>query len=224
LSSYYATLPYPFRIRLFGKEFYIIQGQDHVVAHLAQTSTSQTIFNSSFLRHACAMSEHGVQRFGSKDEETSKYLERKSLAAAPLYAWSSSVIRRFLTGRSVFQLSRRFGINLASRLGAHQALTSPERVILEDFKDFFVHDVNAALLGALCGKGLLGRNPAFSGAFWTFCDSIPIFLKHTPRFLAPRAYKARHEALEAVVDWQAWASENFDANTTPLDKDGDDPL
>jgi hypothetical protein len=26
------------------------------------------------------------------------------------------------------------------------------------------------------------------------------------------------------VDWQTWASEIFDANTTPLDEDGDNPL
>jgi hypothetical protein len=122
-SSYYATVPHPFRIKLFGKEFYVIQGREHVIAHLAQTSTSNTIFNASFLRQACAMSEHAVQRFGSEDEETPKYFERKYLAAAPLYSWSSSVIHRYLAGRGAFQLSRRFEINLANRIGGQHALT-----------------------------------------------------------------------------------------------------
>lgn len=98
--SYYATLTHPFRIKLFSKEFYIIQGQE------SQTSTSHTIFNAAFLRQACDMSEHAVQRFGSEDEETPKYSERKYLAAAPLYLWSSSVIHRYLAGRTAFQLAR----------------------------------------------------------------------------------------------------------------------
>ncbi|KAF2446586.1 cytochrome P450 [Karstenula rhodostoma CBS 690.94] len=223
-SSYYATLTHPFRIRLFSKEFYIIQGQEHVVAHLAQTSTSNTIFNASFLRQACAMSEHAVQRFGSEDEETPKYFERKYLAAAPLYSWSSSVIHRYLAGRTAFQLSRRFEINLATRIGAHQALSSPEGVVLEDFMDFFVYDVTSALLDAMCGKSLVERDPGFPRAFGIFCDNLPTFMKRTPRFLAPQEYKAREEVIEAVMDWQTWASENFDAKTTALDEDGDDPL
>ena len=96
--------------------------------------------------------------------------------------------------------------------------------MLDDFLDFFVHDVTAALLDAMCGKGLLERNPAFTGAFWTFCDNLPTFMKPTPQFLAPQAYKSREEVLVAVADWQTWASVNFDANTTPLDEDGDDPF
>jgi hypothetical protein len=222
--SYYATLTHPFRIKLFSKEFYIIQGQEHVVAHLAQTSTSNTVFNAAFLRQACDMSEHAVQRFGSEDEETPKYFERKYLAAAPLYSWSSSVIHRYLAGRTAFQLARRFETNLASRIGAHKSLSSPEGVILEDFMDFFVADVTAALIDAMCGKGLIQRNPTFPTAFGTFCDNLPTFMKRTPRFLASRIYKARDEVLKAVLDWQTWASENFDPNSTPLDEDGDDPL
>jgi hypothetical protein len=222
--SYYATLTHPFRIKLLSKEFYIIQGQEHVVVHLAQTSTSNTIFNASFLRQACDMSEHAVQRFGSEDEETPKYFERKYLAAAPLYSWSSSVIHRYLAGQTAFQLARRFETNLASRIGAHKSLFSPDGVMLEDFRDFFVYDVTAALIDAMCGKGLIQRNPAFLMAFGIFCDNLPTFMKRTPRFLASQKYKARDEALEAVLGWQTWASKNFDPNSTSLDDDGDDPL
>jgi hypothetical protein len=223
-SSYYATISHPFRIRLLGKQFYIIQGQPQIIAYLAQTSTSNTVFNASFMRHACDMSEHSVQRFGSEDEETPKYFERKYLAAAPLYSWSSSVIHRYLTGRTAFQLSRRFNISLAERIDAHPALNSPEGVVLEDFMDFFVYDVTSALLDAMCGKYLVERNPDFPRAFGIFCDSLPTYMKRTPRFFASQAYNARDEVLEAVVDWQTWANENSDAKTTSLDEDGDDPL
>jgi hypothetical protein len=54
--------------------------------------------------------------------------------------------------------------------------------------------------------------------------NLPTVMKRKPRFLAPRAYAVREEVLAAVVDLQTWASENFDANTTPLDEDGNDPL
>jgi len=170
------------------------------------------------------MSDSAVERMGSETEETPKYFERKYLAAAPLYAWSSSVIHNYLAGRSALQLSQRFENSLRDRIEAHQALTVPDGVMLEDVLDFFINDVTAALLDAMCGKGLLKRNPTFTSAFGTFCDNLPTFMKRVPRFLAPQAYNARDKALLAVADWQTWASENFDANTTPLDKDGDDPL
>jgi len=90
--------------------------------------------------------------------------------------------------------------------------------------DFFVYDVTVALIDAMCGKGLIQRNLTFPTAFGIFCDNLLTFMKRTPRFLASRIYKARDEVLEAVLDWQTWASENFDPNSTPLDEDGDDPL
>jgi hypothetical protein len=169
------------------------------------------------------MSERAVERLGSETEETPKYFERKYLAAAPLYAWSSSVIHRCLAGRSAQQLFQRFEDKLRGRIEAHRALY-PEGVQMVNFMDFFVSDVTAALTKAMCGKVLLERNPTFTEAFWTFCDNVPTFMKRTPRFLAPQAYKARAEVLAAVADWQTWASENFDAATTTPDGDGDDPL
>lgn len=193
-----------------------------MIAHLAQTSTSNTIFNASFLRHACAMSEKAIERLGSETEETPTYFKRKYLAAAPLYAWSSSVIHRYLGGRSAFQLSQRFESNLRDRFKAHQASVSPGGVILDNFLDLFSNDVSASLLNAMCGKGLIERNPKFTRAFWIYCDSLSTFMKQTPRFLAPQAYNARKEVLAAVADWQTWASQNFDANTTTVDENGDD--
>jgi hypothetical protein len=220
--SYYAVLQQPVRIRLFTKELYIIQGQKNVVAHLAQTSTSNTIFNASFLRQACAMSDSAVERLGSETEETPKHFERKYLAAAPLYAWSSSVIHRYLVGRSAMKLSQKFTTNLQARIRAHPALIVSEGIMLDDFRDFFINDVTAALLDAMCGTGLLERTPSFIHAFGIFCDNLPTYMKGMPRLLARKAYTARDDALEAVVNWQTWASENFDANSTPLDEDGDD--
>jgi hypothetical protein len=100
IPSSYALLQHPVRIKLLTKEFYIIQGRENVVAHLDQTSTSNTIFNAAFLRQACDMSDYAVEIMGSETEETPKHFERKYLAAAPLYAWSSSVTYRYLAGRS----------------------------------------------------------------------------------------------------------------------------
>jgi hypothetical protein len=222
--SYYTPLQHPVRIKLSTKKSFIIQGREHVVADLAQTSTSNTIFNSSFLRQACDMSDNAVERLGSETEEMPKYFRLKYPSAAPLYSRSSSVVHRYLAGRTALQLSQRFENNPKGRFEAHQGLNLPEGVVLDNFLDFFSNDVTAALLNAMRSKGLLERNPAFTRAFWTFCDNLPTFMKRTPRFLAPNAYAAREEVLAAVVDWQTWASKNFNANTTPLDEDGNDPL
>ncbi|KAF2821982.1 cytochrome P450 [Ophiobolus disseminans] len=223
-SSYYTLLQHPVRLRLFTRDFYIIQRREHVVAHLAQTSTSNTIFNATFLRQACAMSDEAVARMGSEAETTPKYFERKYLAAAPLFAWSSYVVHRYLAGRNALLLLQRFKKNLHNRIAANAALAQPEGFMIDKFLDFFIHDVTAALLDAMCGKGLLERNPTFTGAFWTFCDNLPTFMKRTPRFLAPRAIQAREEVLAAVADWHMWASESFDEKVTLLDADGDDPF
>lgn len=170
------------------------------------------------------MSEKAIARLGSDSEETPKYFERKGyLTAAPLYAWSSSVIHHHLTGRGAVKLSQRFENNLQSRINAHSALVSPGGLMMDNFADFFVDDVTAALLTAMCGNGLLDRNPTLTKAFRTFCDSLPTFMKRTPRIFAPQAYRARDEVLAAMRDWQTWASQNFDAATTPLDEGGDDP-
>jgi hypothetical protein len=56
-----------------------------MVAYLAQTPTSNTIFNASFVRHACDILVKARERLGSETEETLMYFERKYLAAAPLY-------------------------------------------------------------------------------------------------------------------------------------------
>jgi hypothetical protein len=167
------------------------------------------------------MSESAVERLGSEAEESPKHFKRKYLAAAPLYAWSSSVIHRYLVGRSAMKLTQKFAINLQARIGAHQALTVSEGIMLDDFRDFFTNDVTAGLLDAMCGTGLLERNSSFTHAFGIFCDNLPTFLKGMPRFLAREAYNARDNVLAAVVDWQTWANGKFDAKTTPLDEDGD---
>lgn len=223
--SYIASLRHPVRIKLLGRSFYIVQGPENVLAHLAQTTTSNTIFNSTFLRQACDMSAKAVQRLESESEEPPKYFERKTyLTASPLNAWNSSVIHRYLAGRSAVQLSRRFESNLKDRMHAHRALTVPNGIIMDDFLDFFVEDVTGSLVDSLCGKGLLKRHPDFLPAFWTFCDNLPTYMKGTPKFLAPQAYKAKQKVVEAVRDWQLWASEHFDPTSTPLNEDGDDPF
>jgi hypothetical protein len=79
-------------------------------------------------------------------------------------------------------------------------------------------------LDAICGTGLLEHNFNFTHAFGNFCEDPPTFMKGMPQFLAREAYNARDEVLAAVIDWQTWASENLDADTTPLDEDGDDTL
>ncbi|KAF1975827.1 cytochrome P450 [Bimuria novae-zelandiae CBS 107.79] len=224
-TGYLSLVRHPIRVRLLGHDFYIIQGSDHVLSHLSQTSTSNTIFNANFLRQACGMSDKAVDRLGSESEETPKYFElKKYLAAAPLYAWSSSVIHRYLAGRGAHKLSQRFEANLRDRIRTYQEAAVGDGIVLSNFQDFFTEHVTAALLDSMCGTGLLAKNPGVTQAFWIFCDSLPTYMKHTPRILAPKAYKAREEVIAAVQVWQTWASENFDADTTPLDEDGDDPF
>jgi 16S rRNA C967 or C1407 C5-methylase (RsmB/RsmF family) len=47
----------------------------------------------------------------------------------------------------------------------HSAVTAPNGIIFDDFFSFFTKDVTSALLDAICGTGLIQRNPAFPKNF-----------------------------------------------------------
>ncbi|PSN63612.1 cytochrome P450 [Corynespora cassiicola Philippines] len=220
-SRYFARAEIPVRAKVLTKDLYIVQGTEHVHSLLGNNTTSNSIFNSSFLRYACKMSAHGVSRFDSPDEVTPNFHERKNyLDATPLYSWSSAAIHTYLTGRSALHLSRRFETHLRCRLQKYDA-AGPDGVLLDDFLDLFVDEVVLAQLDAMCGTGLVQRNPGFPKTFWTFCDNLQTFMKRTPPIFAKKAYKAQEEAIAGVKNWQMWASEHFN-DTTSLDENGDD--
>jgi cytochrome P450 len=222
VDSYFARFENPVRVQIFTWEFHIVQGTENVQSLLGNTSTSNTIFNAAFLRKVCDMSKKAVARFEDASEWTPAYHDRKNyLDAAPLYTWSSAVIHKYLTGKSALQLSRRFEKNLMQRIGA-SAVSSTEGVVLDDFIDYFAVHVTSALVDSLCGKGLIERNPSFPKAFWAVCENFSTYMKGYPQIIAPQAFKARSEALAAIKDWQNWAAEHYDAETTPVNEDGDD--
>ncbi|KAF2655720.1 hypothetical protein K491DRAFT_716013 [Lophiostoma macrostomum CBS 122681] len=230
-SHYFAHLTHPIRLNFLSWTIYIIQGPENIHSLLSNTSTSNTIFNASFLRNVCGMSKRGVARFEDPSEWTPSHHDRKNyLDAAPLYSWSSSVIHKYLTGRSALQLSRRFEKRLMERVSSSfsssssstSAPDSKDGVVLDDFITYFTTHITPALVDSLCGPGLISRNPTFPQDFWTVCENFPTYMKGYPQMLFPRAFKARQQALEAIKDWQTWASSQYDADTTPVNEDGDD--
>ena len=155
------------------------------------------------------MSPGAISRFASPTERVPPYHKPKnSLVNPPLYAWSSVYIQDFMSGRSAADLSRRFESNLFARVATRRQFMTAEGFVVGDFFDFFVEEVLGAFLEALCGRGLLGMNPRFLGDFWTFCSSVPTFMKGVPKWWDREAYRAQEEVIQAVGRWQEWAWQN----------------
>lgn len=91
-----------------------------------------------------------------------------------------------------------------------------------DLLDFFKSNLTAATVDALTGPALLRRHPNFVNDIWAIDKGVIGLLLKTPRFMNSEAHQARHRALQAVVDWQAWARQNFTPDS--VDEGGNDPF
>ncbi|KAK8037683.1 hypothetical protein PG991_001029 [Apiospora marii] len=72
---------------------------------------------------------------------------------------------------------------------------------------------------ALVGSELLKLCPSFIDDLMTFQQSVPSFLRLVPRWLIPRAYRARKRLLEAIKVWHEHAHGSYDCSRL----DSEDP-
>lgn len=71
---------------------------------------------------------------------------------------------------------------------------------------------------SLCGPHILEVNPNFHDDFWTFDNRLPSLTREVPRWLAPKAYKARDKMNQSMRRWQEFAHKNYDVTKANEDK------
>jgi hypothetical protein len=130
---------------------------------------------------------------------------------------------QLLLGSGQVSFFNKFYSNATSRLGSLEI--GRDWTNLADLMDIFKLALTAASVDSLTGHYLMKRHPTFASDIWAIDDGFDLLFAGLPRFVAkiflPRTHQARQRAINAVLDWQSWARENF----TPglVDKDGNDP-
>ena len=90
-----------------------------------------------------------------------------------------------------------------------------------DLLAFIREHLGRAVLESLFGPTILSTNPTFMENLWMFDEEIPGLAKRLPKFLVPRAYKARTRLLCQIKAWYKFARENFEESKLDADGDGD---
>jgi hypothetical protein len=209
------------RVRLLGRDFYILQGTNNILALFKQRSLSAFAVHGSLLRYVFRLPRAAATVY--YNDNSGEYLMPHSdsnvEARNRVDFLTRSSFQRFLTGPGLAPLSKRFQRNITERL---QCLSvSNDWVQWDDFMDLFHNEVTSAVMDAMCGTFLIEQNPSFIKNLWTLDHNVMMLFTRTPRILAPWAHASRDSALAAVRDWHTWARENFDP--TSIGPDGDDP-
>ncbi|PSN67991.1 cytochrome P450 [Corynespora cassiicola Philippines] len=89
----------------------------------------------------------------------------------------------------------------------------------EDLLRFVYEIVGLAVIEALCGPLLLECNPTFVEDFWVYDAKVPFMARAVPRWVMPKAYRARETLLKQLKNWYTTARSRF--KKEGLGSDGD---
>lgn len=123
-------------------------------------------------------------------------------------------------GQGRASLLRRIYANITSRLDSLDI--GEDWTHASDLVRLLTHQLIAASVDALTGPMFMEKNPTFAEDTWTIDEYTIRLLLKLSRFLIPKAHQVRDRALEAVLNWRAWANDNFSPDL--IDGDGNDPF
>ncbi|KAI1821136.1 cytochrome P450 [Xylaria intraflava] len=210
------------RVKAMFQDIYIIQGARDMRNYFNQRSLSLFFLQPIIMRNVFSLPAATVKAYLSDNSgEGPEPLPGTNVLPHNRveYLFRQSQ-RRFLTGPGQTSFFRRFDINAAKRFSNLDF--SDEWTHVPDFTAIFKSDLTAAVMDALAGPGLMRRNPSFAEDLWAFNEGVGRLLLGLPRFLSWKSHQARRRVLDAVRDWQAWASKNFTPDS--IDEDGNDPF
>jgi hypothetical protein len=204
------------------REIYIIQGAKDIVGLFKQRSTSTLFLHRLFLENAFLLPREAVKTYLRDDSgeharaNPGTQVEHRN--RVEFHVRTSTY--RLLLGPGQSSFFRRFYSNAVQRLSSLEI--GREWIYIPDLLDIFKSDLTAATVDSLAGPALLRRHPSFTNDIWDVDTNITGLVLRTPRFLNAKAHQARDRALNAVLDWHAWASQNFAPET--VDEEGNDPF
>ncbi|KAI0195402.1 cytochrome P450 [Xylaria flabelliformis] len=206
----------PVAIRIGPEKVYLLTRPDEYGAVLRATRS---------LTNKAVMAMVMEQVFGSPPSARHVYRNDKSgIGAVPLAGSSvpeklrvwhhqHKTSARYLQGESLRQMTTRVIDHLSAELAKTtpgEPIDSGDWVELDDFYTWFVHKLFAASTVAIFGAHILKLNEGFVKDFWEYMESWPTYSKMLPKFLAPRAYRARQRVLDGIKKWHQFARQHSD--------------
>ena len=116
-----------------------------------------------------------------------------------------------LAGPQLAITGQRFQTALERRIEALPV--KDEWVEMDDLFSFLRPLISYSALEAMCGASFLQTYPEFFENFWHFDREMPTLLNGWPRWIMPKAWRARDRCLSAMKRWRQSSNEdNFDGN------------
>ena len=120
-----------------------------------------------------------------------------------------SAAQKYLYGPHLEGMTKRFVEKLGSLIVEDEAIKS-DWTEIPDLTNFLQKMIFRAATTSLCGPHLLQLNPTFIDDFWEYIRDIPVLYKGFPRWLNPKAHRARDRCLAAIKKWHIYAWEHTD--------------
>jgi hypothetical protein len=116
-----------------------------------------------------------------------------------------------LTGSGLSELATRFTVNLEAEIATLE-ISYDKWTNIPDFYSLVQQIVFNASTKALFGPYFFNLNPKVTTEFWEFDNHMPNLFKNLPRFLIPKAFRARDKILASIKKWHTFANKNCDLN------------
>ncbi|KAK0724677.1 cytochrome P450 [Lasiosphaeris hirsuta] len=131
-----------------------------------------------------------------------------------------------LSGVSLDEMTSRFVAKYTGRLDKTSEIpkSSDEWAELPDLYGFLRNEMFHAATESLCGEHIFRLSPDFARQFWDFDSKMITYLRRLPRWMSPKAWRIRDEALASVKRWRKNASEKFDSQNEELANAEYEPL
>ncbi|KAI4859213.1 cytochrome P450 [Hypoxylon rubiginosum] len=202
-ASKFSGASVPVRISLPGFSSYVVSGPEAVTAFFKNTrDLSTTSRGVTIIQNAFGCPAHLAHHFKP----------RYSLDGAPDEV-EQAIHRGVQTGLSGPQLeilASRFQISLLEKIGASQQDIGNDWVEIPDLCDLVQKYVIESVIYTFFGPYMISLNPHIVQDFLEFNDYIRLLFMSMPRWLIPKAYKARQRMVDNIQRWQKHARENCD--------------
>lgn len=123
-----------------------------------------------------------------------------------------SAAQKYLHGPHLEGMTKRFAENLG-KLIAEDEIIEESWTDLPSLTDLLQKTIFRAATVSLCGPHLMRLSPTFIDDSWKYIGDIPVLYKGLPRWLNPRAHRARDRCLAAITKWYLYAWEYTDQSS-----------
>ncbi|CAH0054607.1 unnamed protein product [Clonostachys solani] len=223
MSTYHFRSPllwkrHSVHIRSLFHDIYIIQGDKSIVSLFSKNALSSGPVNRTLMVNVFGLPKTAAETYSKDDSgEHRRPIPGSKVPDHNRVAFLTSTSRhRFFLGRGYYSLLRRLHFSTIKRLSSLDVGCTWSAV--PDLFDIFRIHLTAASIDSFTGPTLMERNPSFANDISAIKENLLPLMLGLPRFLMLGAYQARDRALEAVLDWHAWARQNSKPESVDADE------